>query len=44
MEIEKIYDKLQEIEYLIGEGSVPIEVLEEERYILEELLKGIEEN
>ena len=34
MNLEKIFEKLQEIEYLI---------LEEERYILEKLLKG-EEN
>ena len=43
MELEKIFEKLQEIEYLISEGSVPVEVLEEERDILEKLLKG-EEN
>lgn len=37
-----IESKLQEIEYLISNGQHPIEVLEEERDILEELLKGSE--
>jgi hypothetical protein len=41
MNLEKIYEKLEEIEYLISEGSVPVEVLEEERDILEKLLKGM---
>lgn len=41
MEIEKIYFKLQEIEYLISNGEHPIEILEEERDILEKLLKGM---
>ena len=37
----RITEKLQEIEYLISEGSVPIEILEEERDILNKLLKGM---
>ena len=41
MNLEKIYEKLEEIEYLISEGSVPVEVLEEERDILNKLLKGM---
>ena len=41
MELEKIYDKLCEIDYLIGLGLHPIEMLEYERNILEELLKGV---
>ena len=41
MNLEKIYEKLEEIEYLISEGSVPVEVLEEERDVLEKLLEGM---
>ena len=41
MNLEKIFEKLQEIEYLISEGSVPIEILEEERDILNKLLEGM---
>ena len=41
MNLEKIYEKLEEIEYLISNGQHPIEVLEEERDILEKLLKGM---
>ena len=41
MNLEKIFDKLEEIEYLISEGSVPIEILEEERDILNKLLEGM---
>jgi len=40
----RINEKLEEISYLVGEGSVPIEILEEERDILEKLLEGVEEN
>ena len=39
---EKMYDKLCEIDYLISNGEHPIEMLEYERDILEELLKGSE--
>ena len=41
MSLEKIYDKLQEIEYLESEGSVPMEVLEKEKNRLNEMLKGM---
>lgn len=37
-----IENKLLEIEYLISNGQHPIEVLEEERDILEKLSKGSE--
>ena len=42
LDLEKIYDKLCEIDYLISNGEHPIEMLEYERDVLEELLKGSE--
>lgn len=40
MNLEKIYDKLQEIYYLESEGSVPMEILEKEKNRLNDMLKG----
>lgn len=41
MELEKIYYKLQEIDYLESEGSVPMEVLEKEKNRLNKMLEGM---
>ena len=41
MNLEMIFEKLQEIDYLESEGSVPMETLEKEKNRLNEMLKGM---